>query len=342
MTTLLEKVSDIDNLFHAYRDCARGKRQSSGYYKTLFSIGERLSIMSEQIASNKYKWRGYRHFYVVDPKRRLVMAAPFQDRIVHHAIHRHIEPILDTHLSDSVYACRHDRGNRFAVISLLEYIKELGPRRFCMKLDVEKCYESIHLKTLHSKVTSALPDRSLDKILWELIHNHPEYAARGYGIPIGNLTSQLFANYYMSGADTVVHSILKKGRLFRYMDDLVLVGPDKDEIMQASWAAVHHVQDELKMGIPFYKMVPLGDAPIPFLGFVVDHTGYRILARNRRRYSKKMTRLQKIKARPSLVAQVQQSFEAWKVLPKQAEVSVQVRRKIRPPKQVEFEYENRV
>jgi len=337
MTTLLEKVSNIDNLFHAYRDCARGKRHSSGYYKTLFAIGERLNIVSKQILSNNYKWHGYRQFYVVDPKKRLVMAAPFQDRIVHHALHRHIETILDTRLSDAVYACRHNRGNRLAVITLLEYLKELGPRRFCMKLDVEKCYESIHLKTLYTKITSALPDRSLDKILWELIHNHPEYAARGYGIPIGNLTSQLFANYYMSGADTVVHSILKKGRLFRYMDDLVIVGPDKDEVMEASWAAVNYVKDELKMGIPFYKMVPLGDAPVPFLGFVVDHMGYRILARNRRRYSKKMTRLKKQQARPSLMAQVQQSFDSWKLLPDQTQVPIQTRRKIRPPKQVELD-----
>jgi len=315
VTTLLEKISSVENLDAAYRECARGKRGTAGYHKSVFNRGERLMRISRELKNGRYHWNGYRHFHVYDPKRRLVMAAPFMDRVVHHAIHRHIESILDPHLSDSVWACRHDRGNRAAVLAVLAYLKELGPKRFTMKLDVEKFYDTINIKILFEKIMAALPDQSLAPVLWSLLNSHPEYSKRGYGIPIGNLTSQLFANFYLASADRVALDLLKQGRLFRYMDDLVLIGPDKDEIMAASWAACRHCKDDLQIEIPFFKMVPLGTDPVPFLGFVVDHTGYRILARNKRRFAKKLRRLAAAKARPSHVAQVALSFEAWKVLP---------------------------
>lgn len=320
MSTLLERIASSENLYAAYKNCLRGKRKSSGYYKSLFAIGESLLVMQRQLLGGTYAWKGYRSFYVHDPKRRIVMAAPFSDRIVHHAIHRHIEPLLDCYLSDSVFACRHDRGNRAAVLALLDCLKTIGPNRFTMKLDVEKCYETINLKVLYEAVIAKLPDTSINPLLWALIHNHPEYAARGHGIPIGNLTSQLFANFYLSPLDGVAHSLLKQGKLFRYMDDLVLVGPDKKEIMEAAWAVVECAKKELKLNIPFTKMVPLGNDPVPFLGFVVSHSGYRILARNRRRHTKQLGRLAKRTAKPSEVAQVTQSFSAWKILPGETEV----------------------
>lgn len=320
MTTLLEKVSSLENLDAAYRECARGKRGTAGFHKSVFNRGERLVQISRELRSGTYRWNGYRQFHVYDPKRRLVMAAPFMDRVVHHAIHRNIETILDSHLSDSVWACRYDRGNRAAVLAVLAYLKELGPRRFTMKLDVEKFYETINLKLLHEKVMAVLPDQTLAPLLRSLFASHPEYGARGFGIPIGNLTSQLFANFYLASADRIVLDILKTGRLFRYMDDLVLIGPDKAEIMEASWAACRHCKDELKLDIPFFKMVPLASDPVPFLGFVVDHTGYRILARNKRRFVKKLRRMAAAKAKPSQVAQVALSFEAWKVLPGEVRV----------------------
>ena len=310
----------IENLHAAYRECARGKRATAGFHKSVFGLGERIMRMQQALKRNRYQWGGYRHFYVYDPKRRLVMAAPFMDRVVHHAIHRHIEPILDAMLSDSVWACRHGRGNRAAVLAVMTYLKALGPDRFTMKLDVEKFYDTINIKILHEKVMAVLPDQSLGPLLWSLLNSHPEFSARGFGIPIGNLTSQLFANFYLSTADQVALAHLKQGRVFRYMDDLVLVGPDKAEIMAASWAVCGHVKEHLKIDIPFFKMVPLGRDPVPFLGFVIDHSGYRILARNKRRFAKKLRRLSAAKAKPSLVAQVALSFDAWKVLPGETRV----------------------
>jgi len=320
MTTLLERIASIENLDIAYHECSRGKRSTAGYHKSVFNRGERLMQIQRDLLANRYRWGAFRHFHVYDPKRRLVMAAPFMDRVVHHAIHRHIETILDAYLSDSVWACRIGRGNRAAVLAVIAYLKELGPSRFTMKLDVEKFYDTINIKLLHEKVMSVLPDDSIGPLLWSLLNSHPEYAQRGYGIPIGNLTSQLFANFYMTSADKVVHDLLKTGRMFRYMDDLVLIGPDKNEVMAASWAACHHCKEELKLDIPFFKMVPLANDPVPFLGFVVDHTGYRILARNKRRFAKKLRRLAAAKAVPSTVAQVALSFESWKVLPGETRV----------------------
>lgn len=312
--SLLRKVAHFENLETAYRRCARGKRRTSGFRQSVFNLGKTLMKLEKSLLDGSFQWHGYREFYVHDPKRRLVMAAPFLDRVVHHALHLHLEPFLDAHLSDAVFACRRERGNRLAVLELMKYLHEIGPDRFTIKLDVEKFYESINLRILFRKVIDALPDSSLEPLLWSLFQSHDEYAQRGHGIPIGNLTSQLFANFYLASADHEALVRLKKGRLFRYMDDFVLVGPDKSEVMRASSAVVEHVEKELNVHIPFHKRVPLGNAPIPFLGFVVDHQGYRILTRNRRRFAKKLKRLRRAEARDSEIARVNLSFQAWQNL----------------------------
>lgn len=313
--TLLERVSEFTNLLSAFGQCARGKRGSHGYQKLLFNRGEKLLRVRDALLKGRYEWGEYREFWIKDPKARLVSAAPFKDRLVHTAIHNVIEPYFEKMMSKSVYACRKGKGNRRAVIDLLQVLKALGPNRFVIKLDVKSYFASIDHAILFEKLASVLPDQSLNDVLWSLLWSHPTYGKCGVGIPIGNLTSQLFANVYLMSADNAaVNHLADRGFYFRYMDDLVIVTREKVLTMAAAHAVVAHVEGALKLKIPFHKQVPLGDAPVPFLGFVLNHDGYRILRRNERRLVKKQRRLKKQKARPSYLAQVNLSFEAWRDL----------------------------
>ena len=309
--TLLERVCDFENLLFAFRQCARGKRGSYGYQKLLLNLGEKLLAVRNELQENRYQWGEYREFYIRDPKCRLVSAAPFRDRVVHTAIHNILEPYFEKKMADGVYACRKGRGNRNAVIALLRRLKELGPERFVIKLDVKSYFASIDHEVLFRKLAGELPDDSLNPLLRSLLRNHPLYAERGVGIPIGNLTSQLFANVYLSDADEVAMRHLPDGFYFRYMDDLVLGARDKTTAMDAAHAVVLHAESELRLKIPFHKRVPLGSAPIPFLGFVAHHDGYRVLRRNERRFHKAQRRLEKKNARPSTLAEAELSFRAW-------------------------------
>jgi hypothetical protein len=322
---LIERVSHFNNLLAAFYDCSRGKRQKDGYQKYLFNYGEKLKDIEEEIKStHNFRWGGYREFYVHDPKKRLVMAAPFRDRIVHTALYRAIEPIVDLTLGCRTYACRFGMGNRNAAIRLQRQLRLMGQKRYCVKLDVKKYFASVNHEILFKFLMGVLPESSLNKILWSLIKSHDEYTARGSGIPIGNLSSQLFANFYLSKLDQKACELLgidffedryeEEAGYIRYMDDMIILASSKSEALKIATTLVELGRSELKVEIPDYKYVILANSPIPFLGYVLDESGYRPLRRNERKFTKKIKRLKKKGYDLAYRAQVMQSYEAWQNL----------------------------
>lgn len=323
--TLLEKVSTFDNLFFAFKECSCGKRSKAGYHNYLFAYGEKLKGLEQELKqTGNYRWSGYRAFAVYEPKKRIVMAAPYRDRIVHTAMHRVLFPIIDPTMGVRTYACRYGMGNFHAVKRLREQLTIMGKNRYCIKLDVKKYFESIPHEVLEKSFLELLPDRSLDNLLKSLIASHSEYGKLKRGIPIGNLTSQLFANFYLSSLDKLACDLLdidfyedKKeshAHYIRYMDDSVVLTTDKEKAFEVALQLVKYAKENLKLSIPPEKMMIIGRDPIPFLGFVLDEEGHRPLRRNERRFTKKLNRAEANGAGLSLKAQMIQSFEAWKVL----------------------------
>ncbi len=327
--TLLERVCDFENLLLAHRECSRGKRKKLGYKESVFALGERLVELSHELRLGTYTWGNYRSFTVVDPKERQILAAPFMDRVVHHAIHRVIEPILNLKLSDSVFACRYGRGNRNAVLVTLKALRHFGRERFAVKLDVKKYFASIKHDLLLKKLQDSLPDQTLNSLMRQLLQSHPEFSNSGQGIPIGNLTSQLFANFYLASADRVATQWLGapyywleeplfsepiKGFYIRYMDDMLCIAKSKNTALEAAYQIVDFCEKSLELSIPFQKIMPLGNDPIPFLGFVLSHNGYRPLSRNEQRFKKKIRRLISAQSSESKIAMATNSYCAWKAL----------------------------
>ncbi|MCB0394545.1 MAG: RNA-directed DNA polymerase, partial [Bdellovibrionales bacterium] len=215
-------------------------------------------------------------------------------------------------------------GNRKAAERLLKQLQIVGSRRYCIKLDVKKYFESIPHEKLFTKLMAVLPDQSLHTLLQSLIASHTSYHIRKRGIPIGNLTSQLFANFYLRELDLLICENLGISHTqdhgaepcfyIRYMDDMVIVANNKKRAIEAAKAALDFVHLELELEIPSYKVMVLAKDPIPFLGFVHSEHGYRPLRRNELKFVKKMKRLNKKGAELSLKAQMIQSFEAWQKL----------------------------
>lgn len=314
---LLKKIADFENLLIAFKDCSRGKRRSGGYQYFLLNYGENLLNMSEEILSTQtYNWGGYREFYVTDPKLRKIMAAPFKDRIVHTAIHNMINPIIDPLLGERTYACRTGKGSRHAVIRLLNQLKVMGKKRYCIKLDVQKYFESINHQILYQMLNHHLPDSSCSQLIQDLLKTHTS------GIPIGNLTSQLFANFYLSPLDKLACYHLginfnsddqePHALYLRYMDDMVIVADKKELAIDTARKLLALAENFLELRIPSRKYMSLSNDPIPFLGFVLSETGYRPLKRNVRRFEKRQKRITHTSL--SYQAQVAQSYQAWKQL----------------------------
>ncbi len=312
---LLSQITTFENLLQSFSLCARGKRHSKGYQDFFFKPPqclEKLKIIQGQLASDTYRWGGYREFVVHDPKKRVVSSASFQDRIVHHAIVGVLSPYLDKNLGDYVYACRTGKGNRYAVLKLQQTLHSFGQQRYVFKLDVRKYFQNICHKILLDLICQELPDNSLQNLLESLLRSHQVYHLQQRGIPIGNLTSQLFANFYLYPLDCFIVSMISElnGQYIRYMDDLVVILSAKEHAHFIINEAVSYAQQILKLHIPEQKIIHLSNRPVPFLGFILDGNEYDILARNKRRSIKKIKRLRKNST--TLPSQLEHSFQSLK------------------------------
>lgn len=321
---LLGQVATFENLMLAYKSCRKGKKETVGDQKFFTNYPERILEIQEQLLNGTYEWGQYREFYVIDPKKRLIMAAPFKDRIVHHAIYRIVSPFVEQDLTDAVCACRIGKGNRYAVLMLAQYLKENKnmTTRYAIKLDVKQYFPSINHTVLFQELLSVLPDVSLAPLLWSVIVSHKKYAERGAGIPIGNLTSQLFANFYLSAVDKKICDSLglkykfEKGSssfFIRYMDDFLIISDEKSLVCKTSKVAILHSHAR-GLDIPIYKRMHLSGDPIPFLGYLVSCNGITPLARNKRKIKRKLCRLEKVDVRESYKAMVKNSYDNWSSL----------------------------
>ena len=323
--SLLTKIGDFENLYSAFKECSKGKRQKAGYQNFLFNHGEKLKEIQFELNSNKtFKWAGYREFEVADPKKRIIMAAPFKDRILHTAIHRIIGPTVDKTFGARTYACRDGLGNRNATIRLQRHLEFVGKKRYCIKLDVKQYFAHIDHNILEKQILNILKDDSIRVLIKDLIASHPRYKEANCGIPIGNLTSQLFANLYLSQMDKLACELLnidfyddgEDGDNFyiRYMDDMVIVAQTKEHAFHCANKLIYYASEELKLSIPPNKKVILAHDPIPFLGFVIESDSCRVLARNKRKLIKKIKRMDKAGVSPSSKEMVLLSYNAWRSL----------------------------
>lgn len=314
---LIEQVASFDNLFAAFHECARGKKSKSGYQEFLINYGETLYLISQEIEQTaNFCWSPYRHFYVYEPKKRLIMAAPFRDRVVHTAIHRVLAPFIDPLMSGSSYACRPGMGNRHAVLRLYQQLQLMQKQRYTVKLDIQQYFASIPHTLLLECLLTPLPDHSLRPLLTSLLASHQSQPHTG--IPIGNLTSQLFANFYLNPLDRhacqrldydpLMRPFSPRSCYLRYMDDMVITAKDKALTLQTAQELVALADGQLLLQIPSNKFMVLAQDPIPFLGFVLEAESYRPLRRNQRRFQKK---IQRSHQSLSQIALMEQSYQAW-------------------------------
>ena len=222
--------------------------------------------------TKRYVHGTYRTFAVTDSKRRVIKAAPFRDRVVHHAVCNVIEPILDRAFIYDSYACRKGKGTHAAVKRLNCYIQTLNreresshlPRVYCLKCDISRFFESIDGTLLLDIVRKKIHDGDL---LW-LVRTIIESNARG--IPIGNLTSQLFANAYLNELDHFVKRVLKERFYLRYMDDFLILGADKEHLRAVREEVRAFLNDRLRLSLhPKKAEVAPVDKGVDFLGYVI-------------------------------------------------------------------------
>jgi len=221
---LFEDIASFPNLVLAARRAARGKRRRPEVAAFLFHLETEVLRLERELLGGAYRPGPYRTFWVRDPKQRLIAAAPFRDRVVHHAILRVVEPLFEARWDAHSHACRTGRGTRAALSDARRGCRRW---RYFLKLDIRQFFRSIEHERLQALLARIFKDRRLLDLLGRIVRNPVPGDTPGSGLAIGNLCSQHFANVYLDPLDRFVRHEVKPGAYLRYMDDFVLFGDEK-------------------------------------------------------------------------------------------------------------------
>lgn len=235
-----------EKLYYAYLNAIQGKRYRADVLEFTENLESNLLTLLEELKTHTYVVGAYREFYVYEPKRRLIMALPFRDRVVQWWIYSLLYPILDkTFIADS-YACRHGKGAKAAADRLQYMLKQtevLGGKWYFLKLDMAKYFYRVVHSTLLEIVARKIKDKDVLQLLQLFIEgdgtpfglticDNIEEAERinDRGMPIGNLTSQLLANVYLNELDQFCKHVLGIKHYVRYMDDVIILSNSKQHL----------------------------------------------------------------------------------------------------------------
>jgi RNA-directed DNA polymerase len=232
------RVVSFENLLEAHRRACRGKRRRPDVQAFTLALEHNLLGLQRELDEGHYRPGTYRLFTVYERKPRLIAAAPFRDRVVHHALMQVIEPFIDRRFIPDSYACRPGKGLHRAVDRYQAWARQYA---YVLKLDVRRYFPSIDHRLLKAGLRRHLKDPRVLDLLERIVDSAPVTGEapvpfpgddlltpleRPRGIPIGNLTSQFFANLYLDPFD---HWLLETERVhayLRYVDDLYLLGDD--------------------------------------------------------------------------------------------------------------------
>jgi RNA-directed DNA polymerase len=285
-------ITNWDNLWGAAHDAALGKRRKRSAAQFEHQLADNLLDLQDELETRRYQPGPYHHFYIHEPKRRKISAAPFRDRVVHHALCNVIEPVFEKRFIPDSYANRVGKGTH-AAIDRLQYFA--GRHAWVLRMDVVQHFPSLDHALLRAEITRLISDPG---VLWlvDVILNSgagvladeytPVYfagdsllaALRPRGLPIGNLTSQFWSNVYMNPFDHFVRRELGCGAFLRYVDDFALFSDSKAQL--AEWrACIIERMARLRLTCHEPEAQTLRtDAGIPWLGFVV-YPQHRLLKR---------------------------------------------------------------
>lgn len=256
---LIEQIIDPNNLKSALAKTSKGKKTTFGYLQFKeYDLANLLEIHDE-LKDSSYRLGEYRTFTVYEPKPRLISALDFKDRLVQHALCNVISPIFDKALLPQTVACRTGLGTHAGVKFVQSRLRSTEAKYF-LKTDYSKFFYSIDRSVLHTLIERKIGCVATLRLLRAII---PE---TGYGLPIGSLTSQLFANTYAGEADRLLHFSLKQRHWVRYMDDIVALGNDANELHDVKNQLEEFSLNRLGLKLSKWQVSPISQG-INFLGY---------------------------------------------------------------------------
>lgn len=321
---LYPQIITFENLLAAAKQAQRQKRYRDPVLVFNRHLEHELLQLQQELQTKTYQPGGYRTFEIYEPKRRVISAAPYRDRVVHHALCNMIVPIFDRTLIATTYANRKGYGSHRALQQFVRYARS---SRYVLQCDICKYFPSIDIAILKQLIRRKLKCRDT---LWliDTILDTPSDGEtsidyfpgdtlltpleRAKGLPIGNLTSQFFANVYLNGFDRYIKEVLAVSKYVRYVDDFSLFSDDRDFLHDCR-GKIEDYLATLRLKIhPIKSQLTQTRYGAGFVGFRVLPNQIRVRNHNLQTGRRRIKRLQLAYAQGKLSAQeVAQSLQSW-------------------------------
>ncbi|QDU69536.1 reverse transcriptase/maturase family protein [Engelhardtia mirabilis] len=276
-----DSIVSFENLLRATLRAARGKRRQRVVAEFLAERERRALALRADLRAGTWRPGEPKTFLIEDPKRRLISAAPFTDRVVHHALIDVLEPTLERRMVRHSFACRRGLG----VHAALDHAQGLIRRHpWFLKLDVAQCFGSMRHDVVMGTLGRVLRGRRTLELCERIVAGPPSTAGSGRGLPIGNLTSQWFANLTLDRLDHYVLESIRVHGYARYMDDFVVVGPTKASLVTAHARIAGFLAEQLHLELKQRATIlaPSSEG-LPFLGWRLYPGLRRLRPQNLRR-----------------------------------------------------------
>ena len=314
------------NLWAAYKQAAKGKRYKTPVASFEYDLEKHLLDIENELQDESYQPSGYHSFIIQKPKRRLINAAPFRDRVVHHALMNVIEPLFERQFIFDSYANRVGKGTHKALDRTTHYLRRY---QYVMHLDIRQFFPAIDHEILLSILSKTIRDEKVMSLARKIISSGAGVQASEYdqvffsgdtlfsanrprGLPIGNLTSQNWANLYLNELDQYVKRELKCLAYLRYVDDFLLFSNDK-KTLRIWRGEIISFLEKLRLIIHENKAQSRpSHTGVSFLGFQVFPEHRRLKPANGYAYQRKLRRMVKLlRAEKITEKDFQMRLQSW-------------------------------
>jgi retron-type reverse transcriptase len=311
---LWDELVDFENIYRGYLAAAKGKRYRNEVLAYKADLEDNLFSIIKDIKENTYKPLPLRQFWITDPKRRLISAPAFRDRIVHHSIVRIIEPIFEKRFIKESFACRVGFGTH-AAMKHVHHCTQMARREwgeyYVLKCDITKFFPSVDHEILKKTIRRSIRDSRVLRLIDTIIDWYNSDNKYGIGIPIGALTSQLFANVYLDPLDHFLKEKCRVKYYARYMDDFVIISRDKlflHELLKKTGVFLTGLKIRLN---PKTEIFP-GKHGIDFCGYRVWPTHIKPRKRTVKRAKKRMKKMAMLyRTNPKILEHAKMSLQSF-------------------------------
>ena len=282
---LMELIADADNLRLAFWKAAKGKATKRDCREFRGALDRELDALRRGLLSGELKIGDYHYFKVHDPKERLICAASFRERVLHHAMINICEPVLERAAIHDSYACRKGKGSLMAVARARSAARSQG---WFLKMDMRKYFDSIDHATLRAQLARKFKESALLMLFDRILGSYQ--CLPGRGLPIGNLTSQHMANFYLSPLDRHIKETLKCRNYVRYMDDMVVWGQTGGELQAVLESVQQFARSDLQLELKSGTALNRTCFGMDFLGYRIFPDSVRLSRRSKARFARKFRR----------------------------------------------------